>query len=372
MSAPEAGAGGPLAGLRVLELAGLGPAPHAAMVLADPGADVVRVERPSAGWSGLPSGAPDLMLRGRRSIGLDLKSAAGRERLLALVAVADVLIESYRPGVAERLGVGPQECAAVNPRLVYGRMTGWGQDGPMAGRAGHDINYVSLTGLLHAIGRPGERPVPPLNLVGDFGGGSMFLLVGVLAALIERERSGRGQVVDAAMVDGASVLGQMVRALMAAGAWQDRRGANLLDGGCPWYDTYECADGRYVAVGSLEPQFYAELLTGLGIPAETMPARDDPAAWQAVRERLDAALRLRTRDEWAAVFAGTDACVTPVLTLAEAPEHPHLAARGTLVDLHGGVQAAAAPRFSRSRPPVAGPPPAPGQDTDAVLADWLD
>jgi alpha-methylacyl-CoA racemase len=251
---------GPLSGLRVVELAGIGPGPHAAMVLADLGADVVRVERPAAGFD--PTGAqPDHLLRNRRSVAADLKTGAGRELVLRLVAKADVLLEGLRPGVAERLGVGPQECHAVNPALVYGRMTGWGQAGPLAARAGHDINYISLTGALHAIGRPGERPAVPLNLVGDFGGGSMFLVTGILAALWERQRSGQGQVVDAAMVDGASVLLQMMWAWRGTGSWTDERGANLLDGGAPFYDTYTCADGRWIAVGALEPQFYAEFLS---------------------------------------------------------------------------------------------------------------
>src|ERR1700691_852741 len=292
---------GPLTGLRVIELAGLGPAPHAAMVLGDLGADVVRVERPATAFD--PArGRTDYTLRSRRSVAADLKTSAGRDLVLRLVAKADVLLEGYRPGVAERLGVGPQDCHAVNPALVYGRMTGWGRDGPMAARAGHDINYISLTGALHAIGA-GERPAVPLNLVGDFGGGSMFLVAGVLAALWERERSGTGQVVDAAMVDGAGVLLQMVWAFRGAGAWTDERSANLLDGGAPFYDTYTCADGRWIAVGALEPQFYAALLKGLGLDGEDLPPQLDPSGWPQLRARFTAVIVTRTRDEWTEVFA---------------------------------------------------------------------
>jgi len=361
---------GPLAGIKVLELAGIGPGPHAAMVLADLGADVVRVERPSGGLQVLPPEARDHMLRGRRSVAADLKSPKGRELVGALVDKADVLLEGFRPGVAERLGVGPQDCFARNPRLVYGRMTGWGQDGPRAQQAGHDINYISLTGALHAVRDTAGKPIPPLNLVGDFGGGSMFLVTGVLAALVERDRSGRGQVVDAAMVDGASVLMQMVWALRAQGAWSDEPGTNLLDTGCPYYDTYRCADGRWVAVGALEKQFYAELLTGLGLDGEDLPAQGDRDGWPTLRQRFTEVFATRTRDEWSEVFAGTDACVTPVLTPAEATRDEHVTARGSLRELNGAVQAAPAPRFSRT--PVGDPasPPAPGSDTDAVIRDW--
>ncbi len=369
---------GPLAGVRVLELAGLGPAPHAAMILADLGADVVRVDRPVPAFGMVPDGAAaDWLQRGRRSVVLDLKSPADHEKLMQLVTVADVLLEGYRPGVTERLGLGPDACHAVNPGLVYARMTGWGQDGPLALLAGHDLNYISLTGALFAMGRPGERPAPPLNLVGDFGGGSMLVLVGILSALIERGRSGQGQVVDAAMTDGAALLAQMIWAMRGAGAWSDQRGGNLLDGGCPYYDTYECSDGRYVAVGALEPAFYATFLAGLGLDAaeladlEAAGHRMDPASWPALRATFTATFRTRTRDEWAEVFAGTDACVTPVLTFAEAPGHPHLAARGTLTELGGVTQPAPAPRFSRTPADTPTPPPGPGQDGEAVFADWL-
>jgi alpha-methylacyl-CoA racemase len=363
---------GPLHGLRVIELAALGPAPHAAMLLADLGADVVRVDRPPGARDGLrlPEGAQDQMLRGRRSVILDLKAPADRETLLRLVERADVLIEGLRPGVMERLGLGPADCQARNPRLVYARMTGWGQQGPLAHRAGHDINYIALSGVLHAIGTAGGKPVLPLNLVGDFGGGSMLLVVGVLAALWERERSGVGQVIDAAMVDGVSVLAQMVWSLRACGLWNDQRGSNLLDSGAPFYDTYACADGRYVAVGALEPQFYAALLHGLGLRAAELPAQFDQSGWPVLRRRFTEVFATRSRDEWVAVFEGTDACVTPVLSFAEVPAHPHIAARDTITSLGGVPQAAPAPRFSRTVPGQPSPPPQPGADTTAVLADW--
>lgn len=359
---------GPLAGLRVVEFGGIGPGPHAAMVLADLGADVVRVERPAGG---LRVGAPDrdATLRGRRSVAADVKTEEGRGLVLDLVAEADVVVEVFRPGVAERLGLGPDECLSRNPRLVYARMTGWGQDGPWADRVGHDINYLGLTGTLAALGRPDERPAFPINLLADYGGGSMFLLVGVLAALVERQQSGRGQVVDAAMVDGVSVLSQLVWSLRAQGEWGPR-GSNLLDGGAPFYDVYTCADGRFVAVGALEPQFYAALLEGLGLADEELPAQDDRSGWPRLRTLFTAAFASRDRDEWAQVFDGTDACVTPVLEADEAVVHPHLAARGTLVDVDGVVQAAPAPRFSRTPPAKPVPPGPRGGDARRVLEEW--
>lgn len=360
---------GPLSGLRIVELAGIGPAPHAAMVFADLGADVVRVERPPGGVD-LSGGRPDHVLRGRRSVAADLKTSEGRELVRRLVVKADVLLEGYRPGVAERLGVGPDDCAAINPRLVYGRMTGWGQDGPLAQRAGHDINYISLTGVLHAVGRAGERPVPPLNLVGDYGGGSMFLLTGVLAALWERERSERGQVVDAAMVDGASVLAQAVWALRGQGLWHTGRGTNLLDGGAPFYDTYVCADGCHVAVGAIEPQFYAQLLAGLGIDPDGLPSQMDRSGWPTIRAHVAEAFLAQPRDHWAKAFEGTDACVTPVLAPEEVGDHPHLVTRNTLIEVDGVTQPAPAPRFSRTVPDRPSPPPKSGADTAAVLGDW--
>ncbi|GAY10234.1 CaiB/BaiF CoA-transferase family protein [Pseudonocardia sp. N23] len=358
---------GPLSGLRVVELAGIGPGPHAAMILADLGADVVRIDRP--GGLQLGDSSADVVQRGRRRVVADLKDPAGRETVLGLVERADLLIEGYRPGVTERLGVGPDDCLRRNPRLVYGRVTGWGQEGPLADRAGHDINYISLTGALHAIGREGERPVPPLNLVGDFGGGSMLLLVGVLAALWETKNSGEGQVVDAAMIDGASILVQMVWSLLSQKLWTDRPAANLLDGHAPFYDTYTCSDGRHVAVGAIEPQFYAALLQGLGLAGEDLPAQMDTDGWPVVRARIAGVFASRTRDEWADVFAPTDACVTPVLTFAEAAAHPHVTARDTIVERDGVAQAAAAPRFSRT-PGAAGSTGAETVDAAAVLTGW--
>ncbi|WP_432970084.1 CaiB/BaiF CoA transferase family protein [Dactylosporangium sp. CA-233914] len=361
---------GPLAGLRVVELAGIGPGPHACMVLADFGADVVRIERPTPGLDVL-SGKPDHLLRSRRSFAADLKNADDLAAVRRLIDAADVLVEGYRPGVAERLGLGPEVVLEANPRLVYARMTGWGQHGPRARTAGHDINYIALTGALHSIARPGQPPSVPVNLVGDFGGGSMLCLVGVLAALWERECSGRGQVIDVAMVDGASLLMQMTWAMFGAGAWVDRPASNLLDGGAPFYDVYQCADGRYVALGALEPPFYAALLAGLGLDAAELPEQYDRAGWPELRARIAARLATRTRDEWTAVFAGTDACVTPVLSLAEAPADPHLSARGTFTDIDGTTQPAPAPRFSRSTPTNPRPPRTPGADNESVLRDWL-
>ncbi|WP_369255374.1 CaiB/BaiF CoA transferase family protein [Geodermatophilus amargosae] len=331
----------PLDGVRVVEMAGIGPGPHACMMLADLGAEVVRVERP-----GRREAATDRhTLRGRTVVEADLKSPDDLERVRALAARADVLVEGFRPGVMERLGLGPQVLLPGNPRLVYARMTGWGQDGPLAPRAGHDINYISLTGALHAVG-PAERPFPPLNLVGDYGGGSMMLVVGVLGALVERARTGEGQVVDAAMVDGASVLVQALLELRDVGIWNDTRGDNLLDGAAPYYRTYRCADGRFMAVGSIEPQFYALLVQGLGLPLDELPDRDDRANWPELATLFAERFAERDRDHWVAVFEDTDACVTPVLTFAEAPAHRHVAARRSLVDAgDGSVVAVRAPRF---------------------------
>ena len=356
---------GPLSGIRVVELAGLGPAPYACMLLADLGADVLRVDRPVAGF-GVP--AYDITGRGRRSVAVDLKNPAAAEVVLRLVDSADVLVEGLRPGVAERLGVGPDACAARNPRLVYARMTGWGQDGPLAPRVGHDINYAGITGALAAIGEPGRKPVPPLNLVADFGGGSMFLVTGILAALLERATSGKGQVVDAAMVDGVTSLMAMTYGFRAAGGWQDERGSNLLDGGAPFYDTYPCADGRYVAIGALEPQFWALVVQTLGL--QDLPEQYDRAGWPVLRARLAEAFASRTRDAWAAVFDDLDACVSPVLELGEAPAHPHLAARGTVVDVDGVQQPAPAPRFSRTPGEIGRPAGAAGSHTREGLQDW--
>jgi alpha-methylacyl-CoA racemase len=360
---------GPLQGIRVVEIAGLGPGPHGAMVLADLGADVVRVERPEPGPAVVPTEG-DLLTRGRRVVRLDLKAGQGRASLLRLLAAADALVEGFRPGVMERLGLGPADCHAVNPALVYARMTGWGQDGPLAARAGHDLNYLSVTGTLSALGPADGPPVFPSNLVADFGGGSMLLVVGVLAALLERQRSGQGQVVDVAMVDGVALLSQMLWSLRAQGEWSDRRGSNLLDGGAPFYAVYTCADGGYVAVGALERPFYDALVRGLGLDASGLPDPDDHAGWPVLRTAFAAAFASRPRDAWAAVFEGTDACVTPVVELAEAASQPHLVARGTLVDVEGRLQAAPAPRFSRTPADPAHPLPGAPTPVEAVLADW--
>jgi alpha-methylacyl-CoA racemase len=357
---------GPLNGVRVIEIASLAPAPFGCMILADLGADVLRVDR--AERCGPQAPAPsDPLSRGRRSIGLNLKDPAAIDVLLRLADDADVLVEGFRPGVAERLGFGPQVCAERNPRLVFARMTGWGQDGPLAPTAGHDIDYIAISGALSMVGRAGDSPVPPVNLIGDFGGGGMLLALGILAALVERTHSGLGQVVDAAMVDGSALLTSFVYGMRASGAWQDKRGSNLLDGGAPFYDTYATADGQYVAVGALEPQFYAALLAGLGLSGADLPGQQDRAGWPVLRERFAAAFASRSRVEWEQVFAGTDACVAPVLNLAEAPAHPHAAARGAFVETGGVIQPAPAPRFGRTAAAEPAPPPRPGEDTDAVL-----
>jgi alpha-methylacyl-CoA racemase len=360
---------GPLCGVRVIELAGLGPAPHAAMVLADLGADVVRIERPAG--PGLDvAGMDTLLLRGRRTLTMDLKKDEDRDDLLSLLAVADVLVEGLRPGVAERLGIGPDACLAANPRLVYGRVTGWGQTGPMAGDVGHDINYIGLTGALHAMGSADRPPTPPLNVVGDFGGGSMLLLVGVLAALVEREGSGRGQVIDAAMVDGTALLSQLVLSLRSSGVWNQERGDNLLDGGAPFYSTYRCSDGRYVAVGALEPRFFDALSDGLGLAPSYRDRRWDRLTWPELRAEMTARFATRERDAWVAHFSGTEACVTPVLDFEEAARHPHLVARGTYLTDDGILRAAPAPRFSRSGPPSTNSAAGNEVDASAVLAEW--
>ncbi|MFE9401319.1 CaiB/BaiF CoA transferase family protein [Streptomyces sp. NPDC006530] len=359
---------GPLAGVRVVELAGIGPGPFAAMLLADLGADVVRVDRP--GGTGLAvDPAYDLTNRNKRSVIVDLKAAEGPGLVLDLVERADILIEGYRPGVAERLGVGPEDCFGRNPGLVYGRMTGWGQDGPLAQRAGHDIAYIAITGTLGMIGGADGGPVVPANLVGDYAGGSLYLVIGVLAALQHVRGGGAGQIVDAAIVDGSAHLATMIHGMMAAGGWQDRREANLLDGGCPFYGTYETSDGQYMAVGSLEQQFYDEFVRLLGIQDQA-PARKDLARWPELRTTIADRFRTRTREEWTAVFEGSDACVAPVLSLKEAPHHPHLAARATFTG-HGGItQPAPAPRFSATPGSIRRPPALPGADTAEVARDW--
>lgn len=367
---------GPLAGVRVLEIQGIGPGPFATMVLADLGAEVIRIDRAAPGGLDLTGAGRghDVLARSRRSIAVDLKHPEGVELVLKLVATADVLIEGFRPGVAERLGIGPEACEAANPALIYGRMTGWGQDGPWAHMAGHDIDYIALAGALGPMGREGTPPPVPLNLVGDFGGGGMLLVIGVLAALQERQASGRGQVVDAAMVDGSALLMAMFHGMASMGLWNTAsRGANLLDGGAPFYDNYACADGRHVAVGALEPQFYAALLQGLGLDGAEWP-QYDMVRWPQLRETIAATFAGQDRDHWEEVFAGTDACVAPVLSMTEAPQHPHLAARGTFVEVEGVVQPAPAPRFSRTPTGVPTAPPTRGGDTVGVLSalGWSD
>ncbi|MFJ4033162.1 CaiB/BaiF CoA transferase family protein [Streptomyces griseoluteus] len=359
---------GPLSGVRVVELAGIGPGPFAAMLLADLGADVVRVDRPDGPGLGIDP-ARDVTNRNKRSVVVDLKAPDGPARVLDLAERADVLIEGYRPGVAERLGVGPADCHARNPCLVYGRMTGWGQDGPLAERAGHDASYIAVTGTLGMIGRPGEPPALPANLLGDYAGGSLYLVVGVLAALHHARATGTGQVVDAAIVDGTAHLSAMIHGMLAAGAWQDRRAANLLDGGCPYYGTYETADGRYMAVGALEPRFYAEFLRLLDLDG-LADAHHDPARWPELRERVAARFKSGTRSEWTSRFEGTDACVAPVLSLREAPHHPHLAARATFTEHDGLVQPAPAPRFSATPTRVRTGPALPGTGAEDVARDW--
>jgi len=358
---------GPLEGVKVIEMAGIGPGPFAAMMLADMGADVIRVDRPNA-RSINPS--KDVLNRGRPSIAVDLKHPDGVETVLRLVESAGALVEGFRPGVMERLRLGPDECLARNPKLVYGRMTGWGQEGPLAKAAGHDINYIALAGVLNNFARKGERPVPPLNMVGDFGGGGMFLAFGVVCGLLEASRSGQGQVVDAAMVDGAAVLMTMIHAFVAMGTWTDDPGTNILDTGAHFYDVYETADGEHVAVGAIETQFYAELLERVGLAGEELPFQLDRSQWPAMKERFAALFKTKTRDEWSEVLEGSDACFAPVLSMTEAHRHPHIAARSTFVERDGVLQPAPAPRFSRTTPEISRGPSEPGANTDEALAAW--
>ncbi|MFG2658540.1 CaiB/BaiF CoA transferase family protein [Streptomyces sp. NPDC048425] len=362
---------GPLAGIRIVELGGVGPVPFCSMLLSDLGADIIRIDRPP----GYDGGAPvdprfNLLNRGRRSAALDLKKKEAVGTVLKLVRGADALIEGFRPGVAEKLGLGPDDCLAVNPALVYGRMTGWGQDGPLAQAPGHDVNYVSLTGVLHSIGTAGGPPTIPLNLAGDFGGGSLFLALGVVSALLESRSSGQGQVIDAAMVDGSASLMTLVYGLRAAGYWNDERGTNRLDSGAPWYDVYETKDGRWLSVGSTEARFWRNTLRVLGLREDDMPDQHDRSRWPEMREKLAAVFGTRTRDEWCALAEGREVCIAPVLSLAEAPHHPHLRDRGTFVEVEGVVQPAPAPRFSRTPGAIQSPPAEPGQHTDEVLGDW--
>jgi len=362
---------GPLEGVRIIELAGLGPAPFAGMMLADAGADIIRIDRADkATYPPREEPHVDLLNRGRRSVAVDLKHPDGVALVLRLLQGADGLMEGFRPGVAERLGLGPDECLARNPILVYGRMTGYGQAGPMAQAAGHDIDYIALSGALEAIGRQGERPLPPLNLVGDFGGGGMLLAYGMVAAILSARTTGKGQVIDAAMVDGAASLMTMTYTLRSAGAWQDARGTNLLDTGAHFYEVYETSDGGYMGVGAIEPQFYSELMRLLGLGDEDLSTQLDQTTWPGMKERFTAIFASKTRVEWEAVFAGSDACVAPVLSAAEAPDHPHNKARGTFTEVAGVVQPAPAPRFLSTPGSIRRPPPNPGQHAEEALADW--
>jgi alpha-methylacyl-CoA racemase len=358
---------GPLNGLKIIEISGIGPGPFCGMMLADMGADVVCIDRAARP---MLDPATDCTRRGKRSVMLDLKSQEGRDIFLRLVEKADAVFEGFRPGVMERLGLGPDDCMAVNPRLVYGRMTGWGQTGPLSRVAGHDINYISLTGSLHAIGRSGDKPVPPLNLAGDFGGGAMFLAFGMVCALLEVQESGKGQVIDAAITDGSALLMTLVLSFEAQGQWSLERGSNLLDGGAHFYDTYETSDGRYVTIGSLEPQFYALLMEKAGLDAGEFGDQNDRRRWPELKSKLEALFKTRSRDEWCELMEGTDVCFAPVLDIHEASEHPHNQARGTYIKVNGMTQPAPAPRFSRTSPDAPFASHVPGSDMDAVLAEW--
>lgn len=363
---------GPLDGLRVLEFAGVGPGPFAAMMLADMGAEVLRIDRPNPSGLGIiVDERHQLHYRGRRSVAIDLKDHSGVELALRLAGSADVLIEGFRPGVMEKLGLGPEVCLRRNGKLVYGRMTGWGQSGPLAGAAGHDINYIALAGVLHTIGQSAEPPVPPLNLVGDFGGGALYLAFGVLCALHEAAKSGRGQVVDAAMVEGAASLMTMIFGLAATGSWQDRRQTNILDGAAPYYGAYETSDGQYVSVGAIEPKFYAQLLDRLELTGDPdMQEQNNRNRWPEMKRKMAAKFKTKTRDQWCRIMEGSDACFAPVLSLNEVSRHPHMTAREAFVAVDGLVQPAPAPRFSRSKPKIQGPPPRAGQHTGEALRDW--
>ncbi|MDP3495367.1 MAG: CaiB/BaiF CoA-transferase family protein [Hyphomonadaceae bacterium] len=357
---------GPLVGVKVVEFAGIGPGPFCGMLLADLGADVVRIDRAES----VGRAAPDIMNRGKRSVAVDLKRPEGVEAALSLIGQTDALIEGFRPGVMERLGVGPEVALKRNPRIVYGRMTGWGQTGPWSTMAGHDIDYIALTGALHTMGRAGEPPAPPLNLVGDYGGGALYLAFGILAGVIEAKSSGKGQVIDCAMIDGAASLMTMFYGMKAAGMWNANRDDNLLDGGAHFYDTYECADGQWLAIGAIEPQFHAVLVKGLGLPADVFPAQMSRAEWPEYSKRVADVVKTKSRDEWMKVFDGTDACVAPVLSMDEAPKHPHNAERKTFVEAFGAVQPGPAPRFSRTAGAVNGAPALAGQHSEDVLKSW--
>jgi alpha-methylacyl-CoA racemase len=362
---------GPLSGFTIIELAGIGPGPMGAMMLGDMGADVIRIDRArSGGADRLVKRQYNVHGRSRRSIGIDLQKADGPEIVRRLAARADGLIDPFRPGVTERLGIGPDECLRLNSRLVYCRMTGWGQEGPLAKAAGHDINYIALTGLLHAIGRKGDKPVPPLNLVGDFGGGGMLLAFGMVCGLLEAQRSGKGQVVDVAMTDGAALLFGAISGLHSSGFWTDERGTNLLDSGAHFYDAYETSDGKYISIGSIEPQFYAILLEKVGLAGADLPAQMDRTAWPALKDRFGEIFKTKTRDEWCRIMEGTDVCFAPVLGIGEAPHHPHNQARQAFINVEGAWQPAPGPRFNRTPPAVQGAAPERGAHTDDVLANF--
>jgi alpha-methylacyl-CoA racemase len=364
-------ANGPLAGIKVLEVAGIGPGPFCGMMLADMGAEIIRIDRADRVRGGDPAKPPaDVLARGRRSIGVNLKDKAGVDVVLRLVEQADVIIEGFRPGVMERLGLGPDVCLERNPRLIYGRMTGWGQEGPMAHAAGHDINYIALAGALEPLGRKGDKPTPPLNLVGDFGGGGMLLAFGIASALVERAASGKGQVVDAAMVDGSATLMGMFHSMAAIGVWSEERGTNLLDTGAHFYDTFETRDGKYVSIGSIEPQFYAELIQKLGLEGEDLPAQMDKSGWPGLKERFEGIFKTKTRDEWCEIMEGSDVCFAPVLAMSEVADHPHIQHRKTFVEANGMLQPAPSPRFSRTVPALDLPPAHAGQHSDAVLESF--
>jgi alpha-methylacyl-CoA racemase len=362
---------GPLNGYKVIELAGIGPAPMCAMLLSDLGAEVLRIDRTADAGLGISLQTKfSLLNRGRRSVALDLKQPEAIETVLRLVDKADALIEGFRPGVMERLGIGPDVCLRRNPRLVYGRMTGWGQEGPLASAAGHDINYIALSGALNTIGRRGQAPVPPLNLIGDFGGGALYLAFGVVTGLLETQKSGKGQVIDAAMVDGAASLMTAIYGMYGAGFWTDERGANVLDTGAHYYDVYETSDGKYVSIGSIEGKFYDELLRLSGLKKEELAPQNDRKAWPQMKERVAALFRTKTRDEWCKIMEGSDICFAPVLSMAEAPKHPHNKLRETFVEQDGVVQPAPAPRFSRTPGAIQRPPARPGEHTEEALRDW--
>ncbi|HXN87097.1 MAG TPA: CaiB/BaiF CoA-transferase family protein [Candidatus Binataceae bacterium] len=362
---------GALSGYRIIELAGIGPGPMCAMLLSDMGADVLRIDRTADAALGIAMETKySLLNRGRRSVALDLKKPEAIEAVLRLVDKADALIEGFRPGVTERLGLGPDICIKRNQRLVYGRMTGWGQEGPMALAAGHDINYIALSGALHSIGRKGDVPVPPLNLVGDFGGGALYLALGVVAGILEAQKSGKGQVVDAAMVDGAASLMTAIYGIHGSGRWTNNRGENILDTGAHYYEVYETKDGKYVSIGSIESKFYDELLQLSGLKGQELPRQNDQKSWPAMKEKLKTIFKAKTRDEWCKIMEGSDVCFAPVLSMAEAPQHPHNRHRGTFVETDGVVQPGPAPRFSRTPSKIQRPPARPGEHTEAALSDW--